>query len=254
MSIRTIDRVLLESRTTSPIEQLVLIIIANYAQDDGSRAYPSMTTIAKRARLPVRSVRRAIRGLEQCGDLAVEFGGGRSGSNRYRVLLPPDGVSGEDGASGGDRVSGGARTVCPGGEDGASPDPSLIRQSNRTGTLIALASRQKAPRKGTFDGLRTAGGFDAFWAVYPRRRAKGDARKAWKALKPSPELQQKILNAVSAQSQSPDWQKEEGKYIPYPASWLRGERWEDEPETGAATGESDVEQTDRYLAELRGGR
>ena len=74
---------------------------------------------------------------------------------------------------------------------------------------------------------RTAS-FDRFWAVYPKRKAKADAMKAWTALKPDSALVEKILDAVREQSRSVDWLKEGGKWIPYPASWLRSARWEDE--------------------------
>lgn len=66
--------------------------------------------------------------------------------------------------------------------------------------------------------------FDRFWSAYPRKKAKADAQKAWKGVKVELPI---ILNAIEQQKRSPDWQKEGGKYIPYPASWLRGKRWED---------------------------
>ena len=71
--------------------------------------------------------------------------------------------------------------------------------------------------------------FDLFWKSYPRRTAKGDARKAWLKLNPSPALVQEILEALVWQRQQPDWLKAGGQYVPFPASWLRSERWEDEP-------------------------
>ncbi len=71
--------------------------------------------------------------------------------------------------------------------------------------------------------------FDKFWNAYPRKVAKGDARKAWKALKPSEELAFQIIESVKQQAQSLEsWQKDNGKFIPYPATWLRAERWNDE--------------------------
>jgi hypothetical protein len=70
--------------------------------------------------------------------------------------------------------------------------------------------------------------FDLFWSKYPRHDAKKDARKAWDRLNPSPELVEKILAALAWQVFKSDWQKDEGQFIPLPASWLRGERWEDE--------------------------
>ena len=70
--------------------------------------------------------------------------------------------------------------------------------------------------------------FDLFWAAYPRKQAKGDARRAWAKLRPSADLTDRMIEAINAQKLSPRWQEEGGKYIPHPATWLNGERWEDE--------------------------
>jgi hypothetical protein len=70
--------------------------------------------------------------------------------------------------------------------------------------------------------------FDEFWQRYPRKVAKGDARKAWEKLKPTPTLEAQIFAAL-------DWQREQWedpRYTPHPATYLRGERWEDEPPAG----------------------
>jgi hypothetical protein len=77
-------------------------------------------------------------------------------------------------------------------------------------------------------------GFAAFWAAYPKRKAKKDARKAWADLRPTAALQAEILAALV-------WQTEEWAnplYTPLPASYLRGERWTDEPDAPAAPGEA----------------
>jgi hypothetical protein len=72
-----------------------------------------------------------------------------------------------------------------------------------------------------------ADSFEEFWKIYPRKVAKGDARKAWTAttkIRPSlPEL----LKAVYAARASKQWLKDDGEFIPHPATWLRQERWED---------------------------
>lgn len=70
--------------------------------------------------------------------------------------------------------------------------------------------------------------FLTFWAIYPRKVGKEDARKAFaKALKKS--HFSIICEAVKVQT----WPADE-QYIPYPASWLRAERWLDEKATHAA--------------------
>ena len=70
--------------------------------------------------------------------------------------------------------------------------------------------------------------FEDFWNAYPKKKAKADSRKAWKKLKPSAELVKQIIEAVKLQLQPEDWQKDKGRYIPYPATYLNGRRWEDE--------------------------
>lgn len=71
--------------------------------------------------------------------------------------------------------------------------------------------------------------FAAFWDAYPRRVAKKDARKAWAEIDPDPITATKIIAALEWQREQPAWLKEGGQFVPYPASWLRAERWTDEP-------------------------
>jgi hypothetical protein len=70
--------------------------------------------------------------------------------------------------------------------------------------------------------------FEEFWKAYPKKKAKEAARKAWVKLKPDETLGKEIIQAVMENSKSKDWLKENGKYIPYPATYLNGKRWEDE--------------------------
>jgi hypothetical protein len=67
--------------------------------------------------------------------------------------------------------------------------------------------------------------FLSFWDKYPRKEGKAKAMEAFLKIKPSPELLEVILKSVN--SQRPRWT--EPKYIPHPATWLNGHRWEDEP-------------------------
>jgi len=66
--------------------------------------------------------------------------------------------------------------------------------------------------------------FLQFWANYPRKDARKEALKAWIALDPDPELVATILAALQ-------WQREvwtDRRFCPYPATYIRGERWTDE--------------------------
>lgn len=76
--------------------------------------------------------------------------------------------------------------------------------------------------------------FNAFWAVYPRKVGKGDAKKAFAKVKAPVSV---LISAVNTQKQSQQWLKDNGQYIPNPATWLNQGRWEDElPTNDAAKG------------------
>lgn len=70
--------------------------------------------------------------------------------------------------------------------------------------------------------------FDKFWAVYPRHTAKQDAKKAFMKVSPDDSLLNIMLTAIQRQKQTDQWS--DPRYIPHPATWLNGRRWEDEPQ------------------------
>lgn len=72
--------------------------------------------------------------------------------------------------------------------------------------------------------------FGVFWNSYPRKVAKQAAYKAWKKINPDDKLMELINAALELQKRSPQWQRDNGQYIPYPATWLNGRRWEDDLE------------------------
>jgi hypothetical protein len=65
--------------------------------------------------------------------------------------------------------------------------------------------------------------FLSFWEAYPRKESKQDAWKAWNQIEPQNGLVETIL--ASIKQHSPRWT--DPQYIPLPASYLRGKRWED---------------------------
>ena len=72
--------------------------------------------------------------------------------------------------------------------------------------------------------------FAAFWAEWPRKVAKAEAKKAFAALARAGRLPSldALVMAIRAQSRQPQWREDAGRFIPYPATWLRQERWQDE--------------------------
>ena len=72
--------------------------------------------------------------------------------------------------------------------------------------------------------------FQSFWEAYPKHKGKEPARKAFRKLKATDELLETILSAVEREKRSDQWKRDNGQYIPYPATWLNQRRWEDEPD------------------------
>lgn len=67
--------------------------------------------------------------------------------------------------------------------------------------------------------------FDAFYVVWPKKRDKPAAQRAWiKATKRTPPTV--IINAAIAYANNPH--RPEIQFIPYPASWLNREGWTEE--------------------------
>lgn len=69
--------------------------------------------------------------------------------------------------------------------------------------------------------------FEKFYAAYPKRKSRKLALKAWLKLKPDINV---VLKSLIMHKKSDQWTTEKGKYIPYPATWLNAEAWNDESE------------------------
>lgn len=70
--------------------------------------------------------------------------------------------------------------------------------------------------------------FEAFYRAYPRKDKRKAACRAWDKLKPTEPLLRVMAAALAVQMRSEEWQREAGRYIPMPSSWLNGRRWEDQ--------------------------
>lgn len=66
MSIALMSRVM-DAPLKSPTDKLVLIVLADYANDDGSNVFPSIATIARRCDLSDRTVQLSIRRMTNKG-------------------------------------------------------------------------------------------------------------------------------------------------------------------------------------------
>lgn len=76
--------------------------------------------------------------------------------------------------------------------------------------------------------------FAVFWDAYPRHVGKQAAERAFEKLHVSDALLEILLAAIGQQKRTPEWLKNRGQFIPHPATWLNGHRWDDEVEVDPA--------------------
>lgn len=113
------------------------------------------------------------------------------------------------------------------------------RALNERSTVVELPTPTPTPRKEKTTAH--ASRFAEFWGLWPKSVRKGgkpECLKVWtsRGFDSKAEL---ILTHVKAMSDTPNWRKEEGAFIPAPVVYLRGERWdgaEVETETAFAGG------------------
>jgi hypothetical protein len=111
---------------------------------------------------------------------------------------------------------------------------------------------QRASTSASRDENSIAENFARFYEIYPRKRDRGDAEKAFNAAlkkKTAPEL-------IAACERYANWVKAQAKdkqFIPYAATWLRGEQWDDDLE-GEAKPMIPVKlsEADKWRMRLRG--
>lgn len=108
-------------------------------------------------------------------------------------------------------------------------------RANRQGTSPEVTptptrpdpSIEKTPERKRSDSDKAGEPFAVFWAIYPKREGKEAAARAWlKAVK----IADAETITEGARTAAALWNAEnrERKFIPQPATWLNGGRWQDE--------------------------
>lgn len=142
--------------------------------------------------------------------------------------------------------------------EAASTLPSPVEYSNSysprvTDASLTVTDVQRGRKEGKESLCSSADeqsseGFEQFWTAYPKKQAKQEASKAFRSAKLKPEQLQTVLQDIKRRGSSPDWQKDGGKFIPLPATYLRGKRWEDVPLSQPMTG--DVEYRNPFAGAI----
>tara|TARA_R100000700_G_C3160127_1_gene136419 strand:- start:202 stop:903 length:702 start_codon:yes stop_codon:yes gene_type:complete len=198
MSVEIMSRVWANSEAKGTA-RLVLLAIADHANPSGI-AWPSLRRIAQYANVDRSNVSRAIKSLIQIGELErVGYTKSFSGATKYKVKVVRSRTSAEAQPS---------AEAHWGGDAEAHQGVVRKRTTNRHRTKYIEPSID-------------IGHFDEFWTQYPKKVAKGGARKAYeKALKLT--THEDIMAGLARYNPNP-------QYICNPATWLNQERWNDEP-------------------------
>ena len=144
--------------------------------------------------------------------------------------------------------------ISPTGGSEGETDSSPSLAPRPADTSEATSPRPPASESTKQSASEAQGEFETFWQDYPKKRSKGAALKAWEKLRKAGKLPpvSNLIAKIMALARSPDWTKDGGKYIPYPASWLNAEGWNDEIQTApvkqySATTEQNIKNMQAWL-------
>jgi hypothetical protein len=201
--------------------RLLLVILAEHLNKETRRCDPSVATLAREANTTPRTVARLLAELKAAGEIEITTGGGRNHCNSYTIAAAenPDTAVTFSTANPDTRDSvSSSNTLTPvTGFDGET----LTNQVRNPDNVVRRTIRNQ---KDIFHAGEDSD-FTAFWSAYPRKVAKPAALKAWRSAKHRPPLAD-LLAALDRHKGSEQWQSD--RFIPYPATWINQQRWEDE--------------------------
>lgn len=185
----------------SASEKLVYLVLADHVDDNGE-CYPSVATIAKESLLSRGTVFKCLNALEEKGlirRVARTADNGAQQSNIYYITLNEREI----------KPNVADKTVYQ-----ASEQPELTTPAPEPEPEPIEEPEEEYPSE-----------FTAIWAVYPKHVAKKQALKAWKTARKKTNSAFLLARVQMFATQSAHT---ETKYIPNLATWLNGERWNDE--------------------------
>lgn len=197
------------------------LVLGSYAMGSG-KAFPSRRTLAQRMGVSVPTVDAAKDCLIKCGALEVQARTNDRGDQRSNLYLL--------------RWS----NIFRGSKESLPPGPRNLGTEADTLETDVLRGNRSPVRKPVDDT-----DFTAFWQVYPRKEAKGQARVAWSRAVRNTTPADIIAGAVRYR----DDPNREAGFTAHAATWLNGERWLDDPLPGKESrGDRKVNEVQELIA------
>ena len=162
-----------------------------------------------------RTLQRQLKSLETGGYIRIENGDGGAGRRRIYAGINPL-------AQNPDKNVGDPRQKCRG-------NPVKNVGENNIENNLEEHNPLKPPKGGEGE-IYDQEAFEALWKLYPKKKDKAKAIKEWNKLKADRKLMRKMSAALRVQMASEEWQRDNGRAIPYLCRWLSHRRWEDEQE------------------------
>ncbi|MFD4957117.1 helix-turn-helix domain-containing protein [Microbacterium sp. NPDC058389] len=194
-------------------ELVLMLALADVAGDEGRCRFLddesdlSYASLAEKVRVDRRTIIRLVAKLRARG-LLSQVAGQNGRPNEFTVMVPWARQTG-------DKLS----PVSAGQPVTAVHEP--VTTDARTGDTSGVST--SLIRTDVRDVVN-AQGFDAFWSIWPRKDSRKTAEAAWSRAvrRTEPGV---ILAAARAYVDSPH--RPEKQFVPYGATWLNGDRWND---------------------------
>lgn len=196
----------------------VSTVLVDYADKRTGASYPSIERIVAESGVPRTTAIKSLKRLAQLGHMDATK---RHGANNNYVLASPEsGTRSERGTRAIPNVTSAISNLRRGKTSpGHGTDPVPVPEHEQRKAIEATGIEQTE---------RPASRFDEFYKAYPRKEGRPKAEKAWSGGKLD-KLADKILaDVIERAGDEGGWKGTEPRFIPLPATYLNGRRWEDE--------------------------
>ena len=195
-----------------PATKIVLYWLADHHNGETGKCFPSINRISELSEMSRRSVESHLETIEKLGLIKrvnqFRETGGKS-ANSYILELTGTYENISDAQN--------LRMVC---EKSAHGDTQNLRMNNLVSNNLGNKTNKSSSNDDGIDYY-----FDQLWEEYPRKVGKAQAKKAFKTASKKInfyDLLPKYMAYVLT------LQGKEEQFIPHLATWLNGERWNDE--------------------------